>query len=205
MRFEEGHTPMEGDGSSTPAWVCRCGYEQLVRSSFAIDTRLKELATHHQRNRRAFTALAETLTRVRALAIAQREDAVDMRQRLAAARIKHFSNAPAISILAAAEDRRLIAGNAAACALTGFQHKQLLRMKVDDLCAAAPRIVHARWRKFIDSGQFAGTCHLRRQSGEIVRVHCVAATDVAAAMHIAAFASTRLLRHLEDPRLRAQP
>jgi PAS domain-containing protein len=204
MRFEEGHTPLQGDGSSTPAWICRCGHEQLVRSPLSIAVHLNNVAEHQQRSR-AVEALVETLARVRASAIAQREVAVEMRQRLAAARIRHFSNAPAISVLAAGEDRRLLAVNAAACALTGFQRKQLSRMKVEDLCAAAPRIVDARWRRFIDSGQFEGPCRLRRQSGEIVRVHCVAATDVAAAVHIAAFASSRLLRRLEDARLSAPP
>ena len=49
------------------------------------------------------------------------------------------------------------------------------------------------WRHFLRDGGFDGEYHIRRHTGELIDIRCLAAADVLPGLHVAPMASRRAL------------
>jgi PAS domain S-box-containing protein len=124
---------------------------------------------------------------------AQRRSAMAMRD-LARHAIADLQRCPRIAILAADDSGRYIAANDAACDLTGYSQDEMLDMSIWDL--SPKRNVEKgqlMWRHFLRDGGFDGEYHLRRKTGELIGIRCIAAAHVLPGMHVATMASRRSL------------
>lgn len=191
-RFEERYIVIRrGHSIREPAWVCSsCSREWLVRAK----SRRGGAHAQHRRPRGVdVRELQRVLAAIRARA--QREGAGDAR-RDAASVAGEIARAELISVVAVDEDARIVAVNSAACVLIGVARELLVTRPVRDLSAAPGGRFDRVWRRFLESGRFAGACRLRQQSGALVTVECVAAANVVPGVHVGALASRRLLHSL---------
>jgi PAS domain S-box-containing protein len=99
-----------------------------------------------------------------------------------------------ISVLVADDDARYVDANAAACALTGYSHAELLGMTIWDL-TPEQRVPQDRrlWDRFKRDGRFEGSYRIRRRTGETVTIRYAASANVSPGLHVSALAPARLL------------
>lgn len=80
------------------------------------------------------------------------------------------------AILATDAEGHYVEANAAASALLGYSHEELLQMKVGDLVAGGASLGEAEFARFLESGDWSGELELRRKDGTTVTVEARAAT-----------------------------
>jgi PAS domain-containing protein len=177
-----------------PTWVCDCGEETYVRMMLKV--------------RRRRTAEEPRLTTGVSLPI---EGLVEMRHALAYIReqaqpgsaatahdmarhaMADLQRCAGISILAADDSGRFIAANDALCQLTGYTPDELLGMSIWELAdhhelpSLEQRVERGQrmWRRFLRDGGFDGESLLRRKTGEMIGIRCLAAAHVFRGMHVA--------------------
>ena len=184
MRFWEHGLPRPGGvAQSEPLWACACGFEALVRRTPSRASRV-DLSELH----RTIAKLRDRARTVSSLAGDPREQA----RRL----LDPFDDS-LVSVLAADDDARYIAANAAACVLTGYTRDDLMTMTIWDLSADSEAVRGPRiWQRFLADGSFQGQYHLRRKTCDAILVSCVAAARVLPHVHVSAMAPPRLIPHL---------
>lgn len=192
MRFMERYVVTRVRVSVTqPVWVCGCGEETYVRPIVTVSGRRAPV------ERRLVTGVSLPLDMRHALAYirerAQLRSAVAMRDRARHA-ISDLQRCARISILAADDSGRYIAANDAVCNLTGYSQDELLGMSIWDLSPKRNVEKGQRmWRHFLRDGGFDGEYHLRRKTGELIGIRCIAAANVWPGMHVATMVSRRAL------------
>lgn len=84
-----------------------------------------------------------------------------------------------VAVFVAAEDRKYVAVNQAACSLVGYSRGELLGMRVDDVAVDV-----GRWDEMRRNGTIAGSATLRRKDGSTVEFRYVAGSTVVAGMPV---------------------
>jgi len=192
MRFMERYVVTRVRVTVTqPAWVCGCGEETYVRMIVNVSRHRAPV------ERRLVTRVNLPLEMRHALAYirerAQHRSVMAMRDRARHA-TSDLQHCPRISILAADDSGRCIAANDAVCNLTGYSQDELLDMSIWDLSPKRNVEKGQRmWRHFLRDGGFDGEYHLRRKTGELIGIRCIAAADVWPGMHVATMVSRRAL------------
>jgi hypothetical protein len=80
--------------------------------------------------------------------------------------------------------------------LTGVPRADLLHRRLDDLFSQHPERFERAWRRFLQTGEFAGACRLRQGSGHLITVACVASANLIPGVHVATLASRRMLQKI---------
>jgi PAS domain S-box-containing protein len=182
-----------------PAWVCSsCGAEKFVRDGAAAPRRRigrpKMIAASVGAGRTGDAReLRRTLEEIRAGA---RRDAAGATCKRMEGLFSELARSRFVSVIAADERARLVEANDAACALTGVTHAELLKLRASDLFSEWPERFDRSWRRFVDTGAFAGACRLRQATGRLITVECVAQANVMPGVHVATLASRRMLQSL---------
>jgi PAS domain S-box-containing protein len=191
MRFREGCVVTRVRVTVTqPAWVCSCGEDTYVRTIVnvrgprapverrfvtRVDLRKGVLDMRH-----ALAYLCEQM---------QVRSALAMRDQVRHA-IAELQQCQRIGILAADDSGRFIAVNNAVCNLTGYSRDELLDMGIWDLSLKRNIEKGQRmWRHFLRAGGFDGEYDLRRKTGELIEVRCIAAAHVTPGLHVATILS----------------
>jgi PAS domain S-box-containing protein len=178
-----------------PTWVCGCGEETYVR------TILKSGGRRTPEKRRLLTGVSlplEGVVEMRHALVyigdqAQPGSATAMRD-MARHAMADLQHCPRISILAADDSGRFMAANDAVCHLTGYAEDELLAMSTWDLSPGRNVEKGQRlWRRFLRDGGFDGEYDLRRKTGEVIEIRCLATAHVLPGMHVATMASRRAL------------
>lgn len=99
-----------------------------------------------------------------------RERAARSWAEMAERRYRGLFEGVADAILVADADRRYLDANAAATALLGYEHHELMQMRVEDIVANEPDWTHSEFEQFIAAGQWQSELTLRRKDGSIVPV-----------------------------------
>jgi PAS domain-containing protein len=192
MRFMERYVVTRVRVTVTqPAWVCGCGEETYARTIVKVSRHRAPV------ERRLVTRVNLPLEMRHALAYirerAQHRSVMAMRDRARHA-ISDLQRCPQISILAADDSGRYIAANDAVCHLTGYSQDELLDMSIWDLSPKRNVEKGQRmWQHFLRDGGFDGEYHLRRKTGELIGIRCIAGADVWPGMHVATMVSRRAL------------
>ena len=173
-----------------PAWVCACGEDRYVRT---IGNITRHGAPVERRLGRRVSLLRTVLDMRHVLAYfraARPSSVMTTRDQIRLA-TSELTRIPQISLLAADGSGHFIAANEAMGRLTAYSQNELLQVSIWDL---APRGTvesgQRRWRHFLRDGGFEGEYHVRRKTGELIRVLCIAAADVIPGLHIATMASS---------------
>jgi PAS domain S-box-containing protein len=174
-----------------PAWVCDCGEDTYVRT--IVKVRRHRAPAEPLLAGRVKLPVQRVLEMRHALAYiyeqAQFRSAVTLRDQARHA-IAELQRSLLISILAADDTGRHIAGNDAVCNLTGYSQEELLDMSIWDLSPERDVDTGRRmWRHFLRAGSFDGEYQLRRKTGEPIKIRCIAAADVIRGLHVATMAS----------------
>ena len=89
------------------------------------------------------------------------------------------------AVLVADRFGRYVAANDAACRLTGYTEKELLRKAVPDLTGAVDEEVNeVLWRGFLEHGAQTGEFAIKRRDGTTVLVHYEAVTHILPGVHV---------------------
>ena len=147
---------------------------------------------------RAITAVSAAIAAVRsALGKIDRTCTADVVRRREAETILSGLAARPVAILIANDRARYVEVNAAASVLTGYTRSELLRMSVWDLTPQPRKSTGmTAWEGFLRTGEQSGAYPLRRKDGTIVRAAYFATAHVLPNLHLAALATTHLVRSL---------
>jgi PAS domain S-box-containing protein len=195
MRFKERYVVTRVRVTVTqPAWVCDCGEDTYVRT--IVNVRRHRAPVERRLITGVRLSLQGVLEMRHALAYIREQlqlsSAMAMRDRARHA-ISELQHCPLISILAADDGGRYLAANDAACTLTGYSQDELRDMSIWDLSPKRNVEQGLRtWRHFLREGGFDGECRLRRQTGELIEVRCLAAANVILGLHVATMARRAL-------------
>jgi PAS domain S-box-containing protein len=176
-----------------PTWVCDCGEETYVRMILKVRRR----RTAEERRLSTGVGLPiEGLVEMRHALAYIREQAQPGSAATAHDMARHamadLQRCAGISILAADDSGRFIAANDAVCQLTGYALDELLGMStwelsIDRELSMEQRVERGQrmWRRFLRDGGFDGESILRRKTGEMIGIRCLAAAHVFRGMHVA--------------------
>ena len=156
---------------------------------------------------RAITTVSAAIAAVRsALSKIDRTRTADVVRRREAETILSGLAATPVAILIANDRARYVEVNAAATVLTGYTRAELLRMSVWDLTPKPEKSSGMiAWKGFLQSGEQSGAYSLRRKDGAVVRAAYFATAHVLPSLHLAALATTPLVRTLSARTRAASP
>ena len=89
-----------------------------------------------------------------------------------------------VAVVIADDDRRWVHANAAACALFGVDHDDLIGMRVEEITGTPPDEVDAAWSRLREAGVVVGTFPLRSPVG-VRQIPYISVADVTPGRHLA--------------------
>jgi DNA-binding CsgD family transcriptional regulator len=89
-----------------------------------------------------------------------------------------------VAVVVADDERRYVHANAAACALFGIDHDDLIGMRVEQITGTPPDEVEPGWRRLREAGVLVGTFPLRCPVG-VRHIPYIAVADVTPGRHLA--------------------
>jgi PAS domain S-box-containing protein len=89
-----------------------------------------------------------------------------------------------VAVVVADDQRRCVQANAAACALFGIAHDDLIGMRVEEVTGTPPEEVDAAWDRLRGAGVLVGTFPLRNPVG-VRHIRYISVADVTPGRHLA--------------------
>ena len=89
-----------------------------------------------------------------------------------------------VAVVVADDQRRYVQANAAACALFGIDHDDLIGMRVEEITGTPPDEIDATWARLQDAGVLVGTFPLRSPVG-VRHIPYISVADVTPGRHLA--------------------
>jgi DNA-binding CsgD family transcriptional regulator len=90
----------------------------------------------------------------------------------------------AVAVVVADDERRYVHANAAACALFGIDHDDLIGMRVEEITGTPPGEAEAAWARLREAGVLVGTFPLRSPVG-MRQIPYISVADVTPGRHLA--------------------
>jgi len=95
-----------------------------------------------------------------------------------------------VAVVVADDERRYVHANAAACALFGIEHDDLIGMRVEEITGTPPDQIEVGWKRLRETGVVVGTFPLRGPVG-VRQIPYIAVADVTPGRHLAILIAPR--------------